>query len=319
MVYLWVFTYQIGRVTKVFTPFVNGSAALLVIAIATFAAPSSTAQVAISVTDTSGWTAWQRTDGLLMTDPRGDQQTGQGQDDFVGDLTFAGFQQKAGTIGGADHVVFRTRMDKYDARGFGGNWELGMDLDGNGSVDLVMKLSDKNGQTLTFATPGIGANNSPATTSWGSFVGSIALTSSTYNYQQATDGSAFGGTADAFVTFGISFANLQNAIRTYAGPAFSNFVVNYTTRIAFIAFTSTQGNAINQDLYGTSGNTTSTTTFASLGAATGPMDAYGVVPEPATYAQLGALLLAGGFVAWRRRRARAVPAGGVSRSVVPCE
>jgi hypothetical protein len=31
----------------------------------------------------------------------------------------------------------------------------------------------------------------------------------------------------------------------------------------------------------------------------------GVIPEPATYAQFGVLLLAGGVVAWRQRRTSA--------------
>lgn len=260
------------------------------------------AQTAISVTDASGWNAWTTGNGTVMTDTAGDQQTGQGQDDFVGDTTYAGFQQKAGTIGGADSIAWRVRMNKYDTKGFGGSLELGLDLDGDGAIELIMKMTDKSGQTLTFATPGTGANNSPSTTSWGTFAGSLALGASTYNYQQATDGSAFSGTADAFVTFAISFANLQNAVRTYAGTEFASYTLNYDTRISFIAFTSTQGNAINQDLFGTTGNLTSSSTFASLGAGTGPMNASGIVPEPSTYAQVGVFLLAGGWMTWRRVR-----------------
>lgn len=264
--------------------------------------PSLSAQTAISVTDASGWNAWTTGDGTVMSDVPGDQQTGQGQDDFVGDTTYAGFQQKAGTIGGTDSIAWRVRMDKYDTRGFGGNLELGMDLDGDGSVELIMKMTDKSGQSLTFATPGTGANDGPSTTSWGSFVGSLALGASTYNYQQATDGSSFSGTADAFVSFAISFANLQNAIRAYAGPEYSAYTLGYETRISFIGFTSTQGNAINQDLFGTTGNLNSTSTFAALGAGTGGMTANGIVPEPSTYAQVGVFLLAGSLLAWRRAR-----------------
>ena len=260
------------------------------------------AQTAISVTDATGWNAWTTGDGTVMTDALGDQQTGQGQDDFVGDTSYFGFQQKAGTIAGTDSIAWRVRMNKYDTKGFGGSLELGMDLDGDGSIELIMKATDKNGQTLTFATPGTGANDGPSTTTWGSFVGSITLASSTYNYQQAADGSTFGGTADAFVTFAISFANLQNAIRTYAGTEFASYTMDYSTRISFIAFTTTQGNAINQDLFGTTGNLNSTSTFASLGAGTGPMNANGIVPEPSTYAQVGVFVLAGGLLAWRRAR-----------------
>lgn len=260
------------------------------------------AQTAISVTDATGWNAWTTGDGTVMTDAVGDQQTGQGQDDFSGDATYAGFQQKAGTIGGADSIAWRVRMNKYDTKGFGGNLELGMDLDGDGSIELIMKLSDKNGLTLTFATPGTGTNDSPSTTSWGSFVGSLALTASSYNYQQAADGSSFSGTPDSFVTFAISFANLENAIRSYAGPEFAAYTLGYDTRMSFIGFTSTQGSAINQDLFGTTGNLSSTASFTSLGAGSGWMTSDGIVPEPSTYAQVGVFLLAGGLLAWRRAR-----------------
>lgn len=280
---------------------------LLLSLTAMIASTSLNAQTAISITDSIGWNTWTTGNGTVMTDTVGDQQTGQGQDDFVGDTTYAGFQQKAGTIGGVDSIAWRVRMNKYDTKGFGGSLELGMDLDGDGAIELIMKMTDKSGQTLAFATPGTGANNSPSTTSWGTFAGSLTLAATTYNYQQAGDGSAFGGNGDAFVTFAISFANLQNAVRTYAGTEFAAYTLDYSTRISFIAFTSTQGNAINQDLFGTTGNLTSASTFTSLGAGTGPMNASGIVPEPSTYAQVGVFLLAGGWMAWRRvRRARQV-------------
>lgn len=108
------------------------------------------AQTTISVTDMTGWTPWMTAGNAVMVDPAADQQTGQGQDDFVGDLTYYGFQQKAGKLVSDptnDYILYRARMAKHDSKGFGGNWELGMDLDGNGSVDLVMKMTDKKGQT----------------------------------------------------------------------------------------------------------------------------------------------------------------------------
>lgn len=269
------------------------------------------AQTTISVTDTTGWTPWMTANNAVMVDPAADQQTGQGQDDFVGDLTYYGFQQKAGKLVSDptnDYILYQARMAKYDNKGFGGNWELGMDLDGNGSVDLIMKMTDKNGQTITFASPGTGANTSPSTTSWGTFAGSITLNSNTYSYQNATaidsGYASTTSTANAWVTFAISFTNLQTAIQTYA-TGFSTYTVDSNTRISYIAFTSTQGNAINQDLYGTAGNLNSTLTFADLGAGTGPLSPSGVVPEPATYLQLGVLMLSGlGVIWWRRRGAK---------------
>jgi hypothetical protein len=299
---------------------------VVALGVAFLAAPRVSAQGVISVADTTGWTAWTTGSGAIMQDAPGDQQTGQGQDDFVGDATYAGFQQKAGTLNGADTVMFRARFNKYDGTnqwGNGGNFGLGMDLDGNGSVDLVMVMSEGSGnvnnrtRSITFATPGSGANDGPSTTSW-TFPTQTAInltaysgsngTTANYFLTGASDGSNFSGTPDAWLTFGISFANLQNAIRTWAkaptGQAanfWSTYNLTYNSTIAFIAYSTQQTNAINQDLFGTTGNTTATINFTQLGSITPPMDAYGRVPEPSTYAQLGALLFAAGVVAWRRR------------------
>lgn len=301
--------------------------------VAAFGAVAVHAQSVISVADTTGWTSWVTKSGAIMQDPAADQQTGQGQDDFVGDATYAGFQQKAGTLNGVDTVMFRTRFNKFDGTnqwGNGGNLGLGLDLDGNGTIELVMVMSENSGnaanrtRTITFATPGSGANDGPSTTTW-SFPTQTAITltaytgsnptTADYSLVQATDGSNFSGTPDAWLTFGISFANLQNAIRQWAkGPTgqaagywnSGNTLYNltYNSTIAYIGYTTQQTNALNQDLFGTTGNTTATISFTQLGAVTPPMDAYGRVPEPATYAQLGAFLLAAGFIGWRRRVAR---------------
>lgn len=274
-------------------------------------------QVTVSVSGSTGWNPWIKADGTWMADAAADQQTGQGADDFVGSATVAGFQQNAGLLGGVDSYVFRARMDKYDSKGFRGNWINGMDLDGDGDLDLFMKLSDTSGgTTLSFALPGTGLNISPNTTSivtpW---QGSISLTASTYDYQQVTTGQ-FNATPDGYVSFGISFANLQTAIQTYAGGAFSTFQINYGTRISFIASTSTQGNALNQDLYGATGSLSSPLTWGELGVSTGFTTPLGIIPEPATYLQMGVLLMTAGIVVWRQRRRSAagpVAATGDSR------
>ncbi|MBX3735788.1 MAG: hypothetical protein KF715_03785 [Candidatus Didemnitutus sp.] len=282
------------------------------------------AQSAISVTSTSstGWNAWYTGAGAVMTDPQNDQQTGQHTDDYVGDATHYGMQQTAGTIGGTDYVAWRFRFDDYSGAdkfgGNGGNAGLGLDLDGNGSVDVMMVMSEGSGnvnnraRTVYFGTPGAGANTGPSTTTWTidtNQTTAVSLTvNTTYDLQATNDGFNFAGTQDSWLTFAVSFANMQAGIRAYAGPAFSNFVYDYTTKISYIAFTSTQLNALNQDLFGaskaalTNGTPENTATWADLGAITPQIDAFGRVPEPATYAQLGALLLAGGVVAYRRQR-----------------
>lgn len=274
------------------------------------------AQVAVSVTDTTGWNTWQKADLSYMSDATPDQQTGQGADDFASDPTYAGFYQKAGTIGGVDSLLFRARMDKYDGDdrwGNGGNLGIGMDVNGDGALDLIMMMSESSGnannrtRTLTWGDPGAGANTGPSTTSW-TFPTQTAITlttNSTYDVMQANDGSMLNATPDMFMSFAVSFANLQAAVRAYT--PFTTFTMTYDTRMSYIAFTSTQANSLNQDLFGTTGNTSSTLTWAELGAITGPANAWGVVPEPATYAQVGMFLLAAGLVAYRRRK-RAISA-----------
>lgn len=270
------------------------------------AAGISWGQGTISVTDTTGWNAWTKADGTIMQDAQADQQTGQGADDFVGDLTNAAFAQKAGLIGGTtDGVIFQTRMDVYQASGLAGYITMGMDLDGNGSIDLLMGIDAKSAtKNIKFATPGTGANTSPSTTSWGNFAGGVNLTASTYNYAQAS--SSIAGTADALVTFGISFADLQTGIRTYAGSAFANYTMTYTSSIAFVAWTTTQQKSINQDMVGYNGKgyEKDTTTYTDLGAITPPINAYGIVPEAATFVQLGLLLLGGSALMLRQRQQR---------------
>lgn len=278
------------------------------------AVPSGRAQVAVSVTDTTGWNAWAKADLSPLAEITTDQQTGQGADDFAADATYAGFYQKAGTIGGADHLLFRARFDKFDGAdqwGNGGNFGIGMDVNGDGAVDLIMMMSESSGnaanrtRTIQWGDPGTGANTGPSTTTW-SFPTQTAInlaTNSTYDVAQTTDGSMLNGTADMFLSFAVSFANLQAAVRAYT--PFTAFTMTYNTRMSYIGFTSTQANSLNQDLFGTSGNTSSTLTWAELGSITGPSNAWGVVPEPATYAQVAVMLGVAGLVGYRRWKRRA--------------
>lgn len=297
----------------------------MAVTVVLFMAPILGAQTAVSVTDTTGWNSWTKADLTKMSDITTDQQTGQGADDFASDATYSGFFQKAGTIGGVDHLLFRARMDKYDGPdqwGNGGNIGIGMDVDGDGALDLIMMMSESSGnvnnrtRTITWGDPGTGANTGPSTTSW-TFPTQTAITltvNSTYDVMQANDGSLLNGSADMFLSFAVSFANLQAAIRAYTPN--TTFTMGYESRLSYIAFTTTQANALNQDLFGTTGNTSSTLTWAQLGAITGPANAYGIVPEPSTYAQMAAMLGVAGLAWWRRRRAQQPAPAAVAPATV---
>lgn len=282
------------------------------------------AQTAISVADTSGWNAWT-VNGSYIIDPIADQQTGQGTDDIVGTALIPALQQKAGIINTSNYVLFRARMANFGGTvnkfgSNGGNFGMGLDLDLNGSIDLMMVFSQKsNGATsIKFGLPGSNTNTSPSTTSW-TFPTQTVITPvaysglnptlASYYIQDATiiDGNNINsGTKtpdDAWLTFGLTFEQMNYGINGFA-PGFGNYTFGYDSTISYVAFTSTQDNALNQDLAGTSGNLSSSASWTSLGAASDPVDAYGrrpIVPEPSTY---GALMLALGLgvVLWRKIR-----------------
>lgn len=258
-----------------------------------------------------------------MGDPIWDQQTGQGADDFVGDGTggYYGFYYKFGQIAGVDSIVIRFRFNvlttQQGSPKFTGNPRIGVDGNGDGSVDLYFGVSTGTGQSVSidFQNPtgtAIDANTSPNTSALGNNYGTIAGTASNFAYGPVTDGSVFlsgsqqnQATPDAFLTFAIPFTSLSNNLATNLnrGPFDQN--LDY---LRFVAFTSTQGNAVNQDVYGITG--IGTTRYDAGGGFTDFYAASGrPIPEPATYLQFGVLFLGGvGVVWWRKRKARAFSA-----------
>jgi hypothetical protein len=145
----------------------------------------------------------------------------------------------------------------------------------------------------------------------------------TYDYRQATsantdDGGTFANFAsrkvatlddDAYVTFAIPFFLLAEAIEeasagdtNNSGPiAAEDFTLSSAIRL--IAYTATQNSAINQDMFGVDG-IDNAVTFSSSGGFSAVSNAYGVVPESSTFLQVGAFVLVGGLLSWRRQRCR---------------
>jgi hypothetical protein len=75
--------------------------------------------------------------------------------------------------------------------------------------------------------------------------------------------------------------------------------INQNSAINYVMATSTQNNSLNMDLNGVNGGTSSTLTFAQLGATADPFSPAGVaIPEPATALLFGI----GGVGAWLLRR-----------------
>lgn len=292
--------------------------------------------------------------GTIMTDPFNDQQTGQNSSDFIsftaGTAVYSGttaltapsdvpgFLVSSGQISGdATNTYLAFRFLFQGANGsqsYSGSYNMvGVDLDQNGSVDIIFG-ADSTGKTpkLIFLKPGTGTNTSPSTTTVGGYTtsASTALTASggtapvTFDY--SANGTQYNATGknsavptNMNLTFAISYANLQQAIRdlgTVNGTNFSTFTVTATTAMNFLAYTSTNPNAFNQDIYGGNIAQNSSATWSSLGAFSTTFDASGTLqptPEFATFAQAALLLLAGaGVYLWRGASGRRRPAAGVS-------
>ena len=167
------------------------SAAILVIATAAASSAQTTIDVN-SVTRTgsaaTGWTysAWKpifaksgnpnsSSEGYLL-DPVYDQQTGQGDSDFVSSSNAngtgnPGFFIQYGTINGVEHIAFRIMLNEYKTTGNLVNIRFGFDGNYDGRLDLYMGLSQQNGQVgLIFQPPGSGLlteNVSPSTSTYG--------------------------------------------------------------------------------------------------------------------------------------------------------
>ena len=116
-----------------------------------------------------GYIGNQFTDSQGHTiDPVYDQQTGQGDSDFVSIAGTPGFFIQFGQINGVDHLAFRVMMNEYKTTGNLVNIRFGFDGDYDGAPDLFMGLSQQNNQTgLVFQAPGTGSNLSPSTTTLG--------------------------------------------------------------------------------------------------------------------------------------------------------
>jgi hypothetical protein len=267
--------------------------------------------LAIAVTDTTGWTAWNTfgtttamTDG---TPTPTDSGISSNAADFTGVVS-----QQAGLIGSTQSIMWQVETGETGGgKKFDGVIGLGVGLTDNpDEINFVVLVSATNPtQMVQFASmTGAGCvANSPSELTWGT-VGNAArsaggpdtLTTSTYNKTNA-----------GVITFALSYATLEQAIRSYAGAAFSSFVVDDLTHLNFVAFTDSSaisgGVPIDGDLFGAASTTAtraSNASFTSLGLGTTLIrPGGGPIPGPAAIYQLGGFIGVGllGFL-WRRRR-----------------
>ena len=302
-----------------------GSFALSFAALFLFASRAH-AQVTVSQTSLTGYTVPTAITGGLMVDPTYDQQTGQGADDFVGDGTtggngggpgpYYGFYKAHALIdfgqgaGAENALIFRFRFN-LQAASWTGNVRLGVDGNNDGRVDLYFGVSSGAAQqpSIDFQNPtgtALDANTSPNTSALGNNYSTIAVNANDYAYFAAPDGSNYytnkpaQGNPDQWLTFAVPFSTFAANLGARTGT-----VIDYDwTYLAFVAFTSTQGNAVNQDVYGIGAiSTFGGTRYDQGGGFTTYESGSGrPIPEPATYLQFGALVAAGLLVRQLRRR-----------------
>lgn len=122
----------------------------------------------------STWKPLLDHDQTALMDPVYDQQTGQGDSDYVSATVSGvdnpGFFVQFGQVNGVDVLAFRVMMNEYKTTGNLVNIRFG--LEGNdgdgGKADLFFGLSQQSNQYgFVFQAPGTGANTSPSSTTLG--------------------------------------------------------------------------------------------------------------------------------------------------------
>ena len=270
---------------------------------------------AITVTDTTGWSAWN-TFGTTsaMTDQNAtDSGISKQAVNFNGSIS-----QQAGALNGASSIMWQVNTASTSGAQLKGFVGLGVGLSDNANAINFVILLDGGAPAVQFASMGATTNagavaSSPNTLAWAAAGNAAGNAGSSNALSAGTSSTSTYNKASGVVTFALSYATLQQAIRSYAGSTFSGFVVDDLTHLNFVAFTdssSTYNGAVNGDLFATSNtNQGSTASFTSLGMGTTLIrPGGGPIPEPAAIYQLGGFLgvgLLGLF--WRRRRAAGRP------------
>jgi hypothetical protein len=248
---------------------------------------------------TTGWTAVSYP--LMIPDFNDDEQTGDTESDIVGDSLRAALYIRfddGGTPGDLTdgNIAFRLRVGaEKNPAGFSRFAAVGMDADGDGAIDIFIGVANSgSGDRIEIYDSGPGLNTSPDTTT----IASVSPTAITYsetasNYAwNAIDASIEpgeidfdldnDGNTDHFLSWLVPFNDIVIHLSNVFG-----IDIEEDSPVLYVVGTSTQDNALNQDLGGPDGGTTSTETWEALGAVSDPVTPTGtIVPEPSSLALL---------------------------------
>lgn len=248
------------------------------------------------VIDGASSTGWLAIPYVTSPDFSDDQKTGANEADIVGNTTYPALQtgfDDAGTPSLTDgNLAFRMRFgaDENPA-GFKHVAVVGLDVDLNQSVDILIVVDNKGGTPEIAIRPVNGAGTSADTTAIDTS-GGISYTQTPGTNYSWLSVSALDpgppdldadGANDFYLSFEVLFSDLVtevNALNLLGPPGFTQ-----NTQVSYVAGSSTNSNSINQDWSGLD---------ASAGAWSQPWSAGGAlssaiaVPEPGTAALLAA-------------------------------
>jgi hypothetical protein len=242
----------------------------------------------------------------LIPDYSNDQQTGLNESDIVGNPTDPALYvhfDAAGAGSKADGIFsFRVRVSgdspAVNPNGFTHFFAFGLDADVDGALDLFLGVNNSGStRDIGIFDPGGGFNISPDTTSIISTpIQRYDELSANYDFSpvdgtidpMASTFDVDGEDNDYFLSYAIPF---QDIVAALLG---NGIVFDEDSDFQMVAGSSTQANALNQDLGGPDGGTSSTETWAALGAITGVISATNLAPEPSSGAlfALGLVILA---------------------------
>jgi len=261
-------------------------------------ASSATAAPIVIDGPTTAWTPISYP--LLVPDFNDDEQTGSNEADVVGNdsrpALYVQFDD-GGTPDPTDgNIAFRLRLGaQQNPPGFSRFAAVGMDADGDGALDIFIGV-DNSGSSdrIEIYDGGLGGNTSPSTTTLVSASTPItyAQTGSNYDWSMINDTiepfqSDFDLDADGNTDYFLSWLVPFNDIVTLLSSAPHGITIDENSPLQYVVGTSTQDNALNQDLGGPDGGTTSALTWEELGAVSDPVTPTGVlVPEPGSLSLL---------------------------------